>query len=296
MNINRDNYESYFTDYLDGQLSQKEIKEMRIFLLLNDDLAELLEDTDQMKLKYIHLKYHNKESLKKDILHGCPDYYAIAAAEECLTEEDIRFTAKHIDYLESEPIYRKLKLNPDSSIHYQNKKRLYRKDHRIVFLRSAVAAVMLLLGGSSYLYLKHHTYPALTLAETSMIIPAIPHIEHIDILSINEINSTITSNNKSITKVSTTTPHSITSEKESLAVMEAIYQAPNRIPQSDNDYSLVSSPQMKVTVNQPEIYLAEAASNWKSSENHILSDNIITSMINAGKMIAEKIRNKEFYE
>lgn len=295
MNINRDNYESHFIDYLDGRLTPQEVSALHVFLLLNDDLSELLEDTDRMKLTVPKLKYPHKDSLKKDSLHGSPDYYAIAAVEKCLTEEDSYFISKHTDYLISEPIYRKLKLKPDVTIQYPKKKHLYRKDHRIIFLRSAVAAVILLLGGSSYIYFNHTTPPVLAQAEKAMIIPPLSNIENIDILNIKLNNSTITSNNSHLTSPAII-PIPIEAEKENLPIMEPICQITQQIPSPDKDYSLASSQQIRATVNEPEIYLAEAASNWKSSENRILSDNIITSMIEAGKVIAEKIRNKEFYE
>lgn len=90
MNINRDNYESYFIDYLDGSLTPEQVGEVRAFLLLNEDLAEMLEDTDLVKLQIPHIKYSGKAALRKDELHACPDYYAIAAAENALTKEDIK--------------------------------------------------------------------------------------------------------------------------------------------------------------------------------------------------------------
>lgn len=295
MNINRNNYESHFIDYLDGRLTPQEVSELHVFLLLNDDLAELLEDTDKMKLTVPELKYPYKDCLKKDSLHGCPDYYAIAASEKCLTEEDSYFISKHTDYLISEPIYRKLKLKPDVTIQYPKKKHIYRKDHRILFLRSAVAAMMLLLGGSSYVYFNHITPSVLVQAEKAMIIPPVSEIENIDISTIKISNSTITSNNTRLASPATISIP-VEAEKENLPIMKPICQAAQQIPAPNKDYSLASSQQIRATVNEPEIYLAEAASNWKSSESRILSDNIISSMIEAGKVIAEKIRNKEFYE
>ena len=44
MNINRKNYEAYFIDFLDGNLSSEQMEELRSFLMLNPDLAGELDD------------------------------------------------------------------------------------------------------------------------------------------------------------------------------------------------------------------------------------------------------------
>ena len=78
MNINRNNYEKYFIDYLEGTLSKDDIHDLRVFLLFNQDLAELLDDIAKIKLTAPSVRYTRKENLKKDELHACKDYYAIA--------------------------------------------------------------------------------------------------------------------------------------------------------------------------------------------------------------------------
>ena len=80
MNINRNNYEKYFIDYLEGTLSKDDIHDLRVFLLFNQDLAELLDDIAKIKLTAPSVRYTRKENLKKDELHACKDYYAIAIA------------------------------------------------------------------------------------------------------------------------------------------------------------------------------------------------------------------------
>ena len=44
MNINRNNYEVFFMDHLDGKLSPPLEQELRAFLVLNPDLAIEFED------------------------------------------------------------------------------------------------------------------------------------------------------------------------------------------------------------------------------------------------------------
>ena len=89
MNINRNNYEKYFIDYLEGTLSKDDIHDLRVFLLFNQDLAELLDDIAKIKLTAPSVRYTRKENLKKDELHACKDYYAIAIAENSLSTQDI---------------------------------------------------------------------------------------------------------------------------------------------------------------------------------------------------------------
>jgi len=50
MKINRENYELYFVDYLDGNLSDYEIRMLEDFLLINPDLRTELEGTEKISL------------------------------------------------------------------------------------------------------------------------------------------------------------------------------------------------------------------------------------------------------
>lgn len=44
--INKDNYEAYFLDYLEGNLSEKDKKELELFLIENPKLGEELKAYD----------------------------------------------------------------------------------------------------------------------------------------------------------------------------------------------------------------------------------------------------------
>jgi hypothetical protein len=65
MRPDRSNYESWFTDWLDGNLNESQIEEIRLFLKENPDLAEELEMMPFLELKPSDLHYPGKESLKK---------------------------------------------------------------------------------------------------------------------------------------------------------------------------------------------------------------------------------------
>ena len=73
--INRENYEIWFIDYLDGKLELEQVAELLLFLESNLDLAEELDGLDDVVLKDDAPVFSGKESLLKD--------------EAPLSEEDI---------------------------------------------------------------------------------------------------------------------------------------------------------------------------------------------------------------
>jgi hypothetical protein len=94
MGINRDNYEAYLLDQMEGRLSEKEQQELRNFLVLNPDCALEAELEDAQILPCENIPFPNKDSLKKEI----PDFhttlsvenfdlYSIARMEGDLTEQ-----------------------------------------------------------------------------------------------------------------------------------------------------------------------------------------------------------------
>ena len=65
MNIDRNNYEVFFLDYIEGRLSPEMVEELQIFLALNPDLDEELRGIDQSVLSYNEEIFDLKDSLKK---------------------------------------------------------------------------------------------------------------------------------------------------------------------------------------------------------------------------------------
>lgn len=112
--------------------------ELKAFLLVNRDLEDQLQSVENCRLPIPLEHFPDKESLKKDIVHECPDYYAIAAAENTLTENDRKTLKMRKDTAVFQALtqtYRKLKLRPDLSIQFEQKARLYRKNTRQLFFR-----------------------------------------------------------------------------------------------------------------------------------------------------------------
>jgi len=70
MDINRNNYEAWLLDFMEGSLSADEVQGVRDFLLLNPDCDSGLDDLDPWILDVEDLSYSGKEGLRKVL----PDY------------------------------------------------------------------------------------------------------------------------------------------------------------------------------------------------------------------------------
>lgn len=284
MNINRNNYEKYFIDYLEGTLSKEDIYDFRAFLLLNQDLSELLDEVAEIKLTAPPIRYSRKENLKKDELHACKDYYAIAIAEDSLSTQDIsdiNHSSHKQEITEQAEIYRQLKLTPDMKIRYARKSRLYHSAYRrLGYKYSSIAAVLLLILTIAITIMKSgDIQPRVT--EIAMVFPPAVEIPPMDrALSIKEQSFPPLPCPKPVIRVQPTRIPVITIHELPICGITPVpIQEPAKIR--------VSSP----VFNSPELILTENAIAWKPSESKFLSNNIFSSMINTGKIIAEKLKN-----
>ncbi len=88
--ITRDNYEIYFVDYLEGNLSDSQVDMVELFLKNNPDLAEELalfsrnevEDNQKMEFGYLKKQFLINSSNEEE--------YFIGAIEKQLTKEEER--------------------------------------------------------------------------------------------------------------------------------------------------------------------------------------------------------------
>jgi hypothetical protein len=148
MKIDRNNYENYAIDYLDGQLLPTEAEAMRKFLAENPDLAEEISEMEAICVKSENtLHISNKQKLSKsydDIEEINPENFdelCIAYHENDLNSEMCK--RLHL-YLNSHPdnnlqfsIYARLKFFADPKIHFPNKNKL--KKAGVFTLRRAAA-------------------------------------------------------------------------------------------------------------------------------------------------------------
>ena len=63
--ITRENYEIYFMDYMDGNLSARERAEVEAFLLVHPDLRELLDGMNEVWLEVPVEVFDKKEEIKR---------------------------------------------------------------------------------------------------------------------------------------------------------------------------------------------------------------------------------------
>jgi len=161
MNINKDNYEAFFLDYYEGNLSGTGIEEMFSFIESHPEVKEEFEGFEAVALipdESVH--YYGKESLKKNagdtalvITPANVDEYLVAELEGTLTAEEHKLLKKFLTenprFEKDRELFKCSKLYPDSSIRFADKASL---KHSVVPVRrivyyalSAAASVTLLL-------------------------------------------------------------------------------------------------------------------------------------------------------
>jgi hypothetical protein len=167
MKINRKNYEQYFLDHAEGNLSPEIERELSIFLEVNADLKPVLENFDASPLPSSEIKNESlKTRLKKNIYPSVHinetnvDEWLTREIEGILTESEATELQK---FLLLNPAYeydRKLfgiaKLTPNPSITFPRKAQLKKKAPvislaRIALVISASAAMILLIIGIRYI-------------------------------------------------------------------------------------------------------------------------------------------------
>lgn len=133
MNINRENYEAFFIDYLDGILSEAGIVELEAFLLENPDLREELEGMEKIFLAPTDESFSLKENLKQvdlssPVEEGNFEFYCIAESEGDLTPDQVaeleKFVAQNPSRQKERDLIHRLKITPDPSIKFSDKERI----------------------------------------------------------------------------------------------------------------------------------------------------------------------------
>lgn len=186
--INRDNYEVFMVDYLDGNLSAESTAELLLFLEKNADLkAELEAFKDAQQIIQSTTKVANKEEIINHTLLS--DESLVALLEGDLTTQEATETHTILQqHIEAQKRYVALQhtvLKPDTSIAYTakqqlkqvfvvadttivfaNKTALKRKPARIIplFYQWAAAASILLLLGIVWLNTTKKIKPSNTVA------------------------------------------------------------------------------------------------------------------------------------
>jgi len=131
MNINKHNYEAFFLDYHEGNLTPQEVAELLLFVEQHPGLKEEFESFENFTLEdYSSYSFENKEGLKKEITESNREDYFIRAVDGTLTNTENglldRFLKQHPQYAIEFELFRKTKLSPDLNIVFENKAQLKR--------------------------------------------------------------------------------------------------------------------------------------------------------------------------
>jgi len=164
--IDSSNYEMFFVAEIENDLSEKESKEVHLFIQQNPHLAETFHLLKLSKLKPdTSIIFENKDNLKKNeiVSIGSIDKtnyetFFIADCEDDLTPEETknleRFVLQNKHLLEELNLFKQTKLIPDTSIVYNNKNELKRfviapkinKSQNAYKYISIAASILILLG------------------------------------------------------------------------------------------------------------------------------------------------------
>lgn len=153
MRINKDNYEEYYLDYIEGNLSAQLSEEMEAFLLIHPELELEGHDLPQLNIsEKSEPSYGMLEQLKREEETGLSqwDYLLVAELEGQLKEEDkalFEQLNRNKSFVTDRSNYQKTKLHEGEKLVYKNKEEL--KRNKVILLplfryAAAVAAILLL--------------------------------------------------------------------------------------------------------------------------------------------------------
>ncbi|MBX3163851.1 MAG: hypothetical protein KF900_05180 [Bacteroidetes bacterium] len=157
--IDLHNYEAFLLDYLEGNLSEADIYELKSFALLHPEL-NIDFDGQLISITTDETKFSEKEQLKKNENEFLLNNRALLYVENLLTgkeKTDFENEIQTNETLKKEVLlFEKTKLPIDENIVYPNKEEL-KKETAVIFLFSArtwlAAASLLLIVGLSVLFI-----------------------------------------------------------------------------------------------------------------------------------------------
>ena len=183
MNITRNNYEEFFMLYADNELPAAERKEVEAFIAANPDLQQELALFQQFKLSPdAAVIFTGKQALMKPengretiTISNHESFFVLYADDELTNNEKAEvedFVYHHPQLQAAFELIQQVRLSPDTSIVFDNKESLYRKedDDKVVPFRwwkLAVAAMVVLIAGIYWLYQANKTNPPAELVKNT---------------------------------------------------------------------------------------------------------------------------------
>ena len=152
MKINRNNYEAFFIDYLEGILEEKLVDDFIEFLQQNPDLKEELSLFQTVSIGQEEITFNKKELLLKEKYDIENEFNQVAIANlegDILASEKVEFENYLLTYPEKQKeaeLFKHTKLQPNKSVVFSKKNKLFRYSvgRTILHWTSRVAAILII--------------------------------------------------------------------------------------------------------------------------------------------------------
>ncbi len=129
MEINKNNYEAFFLDYHEGNLTPTQVADLFLFISQHSELKEEFESFENFSIEdFSSVEFENKSNLKREItLENKEDYFIRAIENKLNTAEKgllTEYLKEHPQFLTEFELFQKTILPTDDSIVFENKNSL----------------------------------------------------------------------------------------------------------------------------------------------------------------------------
>lgn len=290
--ITRENYEIYFMDYMDGNLSARERAEVEAFLLVHPDLRELLDGMNGVWLEVPVEVFDKKEEIKRTVREREIEYYAIATAEGVITGEEQTWVDGNVDkdvFEREVEMYAKVKVKPDPICRFEGKVGVYRKSGAVLFVkRYAAIAAVVALGGVVAIYstrkeeFSMEDLPMTVVKTETILLPEPEAIVEPKIERVQFMKREVEAGETVVVVERVIPPDAIELKKQLKVPVEIMAPQPNEIltsPYEGLQFRISGKEQ-----REPVFQLITRSGK---------SDNIVNNLIDVGKNVLEHLRAKK---
>lgn len=290
--ITKENYEIYFMDYMDGNLSARERAEVEAFLLVHPDLRELLDGMNEVWLEVPVEVFDKKEEIKRTVREREIEYYAIATAEGVITGEEQTWVDGNVDkdvFEREVEMYAKVKVKPDPICRFEGKVGVYRKSGAVLFVkRYAAIAAVVALGGVVAIYstrkeeFSMEDLPMTVVKTETILLPEPEAIVEPKIERVQFMKREVEAGETVVVVERVIPPDAIELKKQLKVPVEIMAPQPNEILTSPYE-----GLQFRISgKKQRELVFQLITRSGKS-------DNIVNNLIDVGKNVLEHLRAKK---
>lgn len=290
--ITKENYEIYFMDYMDGNLSARERAEVEAFLLVHPDLRELLDGMNEVWLEVPVEVFDKKEEIKRTVREREIEYYAIATAEGVITGEEQTWVDGNVDkdvFKREVEMYAKVKVKPDPICRFEGKVGVYRKSGAVLFVkRYAAIAAVVALGGVVAIYstrkeeFSMEDLPMTVVKTETILLPEPEAIVEPKIERVQFMKREVEAGETVVVVERVIPPDAIELKKQLKVPVEIMAPQPNEIltsPYEGLQFRISGKEQ-----REPVFQLITRSGK---------SDNIVNNLIDVGKNVLEHLRAKK---